>query len=124
MDPGAQAGVFGAGGRSVVAIMEEIVAAGDAQLLAKYRAALVVKPRPQPIKVCKFCMGEIPLGAFVCKFCSREVSTSEEASRLTRTHMEEVVTEYESQKKARFWQWVVVAPVIIMIVYFLSAWRT
>jgi hypothetical protein len=53
------------------------VAAGDAQLLAKYRAALVAKPRPQPVKFCKFCVAEIPLGALVCKFCSREVNTAD-----------------------------------------------
>jgi predicted amidophosphoribosyltransferase len=99
------------------------VAAGDTQLLAKYRAALVVKPRSQPVKLCKFCMEEIPLGALVCKFCSREVNTAEEASRLTRTHMEGVVAQNETQKKARFWKWMVVGAVIIIIIFFLSASR-
>ena len=100
------------------------MAAGDAQLLAKYRAALVVKPGPQPVKLCKFCMAEIPLGALVCKFCSREVNTAEEVSRLTRTHMEEVVAQHEKQKKARFWKWMVVGAVIVIIIFFLSVWRT
>jgi predicted amidophosphoribosyltransferase len=99
------------------------VAAGDAQLLAKYRAALAVKPRSQPVKLCKFCMEEIPLGALVCKFCSREVNTAEEASRLTRTHMEEVVAQHASQKKARFWKWVVVGTVMIIIIFLLSISR-
>ena len=99
------------------------MAAGDAQLLAKYRAALAVKPRPQPVKLCKFCMEEIPLGALVCKFCSREVNTAEEASRLTRTHMEEVVAQHDTKKKARFWKWMVVGAVIVIIIFFLSASR-
>jgi hypothetical protein len=99
------------------------VAAGDAQLLAKYRAALVVKPRPQPVKPCNFCMEQIPLGALVCKFCSREVNTAEEASALTRTYMEEVVAQHDTQKKARFWKWMVVGAVIIIIIFFLSASR-
>jgi hypothetical protein len=99
------------------------MAAGDAQLLAKYRAALVVKPRPQPVKLCKICMEEIPLSALVYKFCSREVNTAEEASRLTRTHMEEVVAQHDRQKKARFWKWMVAGAVIIIIIFFLSASR-
>jgi hypothetical protein len=99
------------------------MAAGDAQLLARYRDALLAQPRPQPVKRCKFCMEEIPLGALVCKFCSREVNTAEEASRLTRTHMEEVVAQHDTQKKARFWKWMVVGAVIIIIIFFLSAWR-
>jgi uncharacterized membrane protein YvbJ len=99
------------------------MAAGDAQLLAKYRDALLTQPRPQPVKLCKFCMEQIPLGALVCKFCSREVNTAEEASRLTRTHMEEVVAQNETQKKSRFWRWVVVGAVLIIIIFFLSASR-
>jgi hypothetical protein len=74
------------------------MAAGDAQLLAKYRDALLTQPRPQPVKPCKFCMEKIPLGALVCKFCSREVNTAEEASRLTHAHMEEVVAQRDAQK--------------------------
>jgi hypothetical protein len=38
--------------------------------------------------------------------------------------MEEVVAQNEMQKKARFWKWVVVGAVIIIIIFFLSAWRT
>src|ERR1700692_3018218 len=97
------------------------MAAGDAPLLAKYRAALLARPRPQPVKMCKFCKEQIPLGALVCKFCSREVNTAEEARRLTRTHMEEVVAQHDTQKKARFWKWMVVGAVIIIIIFFLSA---
>ena len=41
------------------------MAAGDAQLLAKYRDALLTQPRPQPVKPCKFCMEQIPPGALV-----------------------------------------------------------
>jgi hypothetical protein len=99
------------------------MAAGDAQLLAKYRDALLTQPTPQPVKPCKFCMEKIPLGALVCKFCSREVSTAEEASRLTHTHMEEVVAQNETQKKSRFWKWMVVGAVIVIIIFFLSASR-
>src|ERR1700704_3438117 len=99
------------------------MAAGDAQLLAKYRAAVLARPRPQPVKLCKFCMEQIPLGALVCKFCSRDVNTAEEASALTRTYMEEAVAQNETQKKARFWKWVVVGAVIIIIIFFLSASR-
>jgi predicted amidophosphoribosyltransferase len=99
------------------------MAAGDAQLLAKYRDALLTQPRPQPVKLCKFCMEQIPLGALVCKFCSREVNTAEEASRLTRTHMEEVVAQNETRKKWRFWRWVVVGAVLIIIIFLLSASR-
>jgi hypothetical protein len=99
------------------------MAAGDAQLLAKYRDALFAQPRPQPVKPCKFCMERIPLGALVCKFCSREVNTAEEASALTHALMEEVVAQNETQKKARFWKWVGVGAVIIIIIFFLSASR-
>jgi hypothetical protein len=96
------------------------MAAGDAQLLAKYRDALFTQPRPQPVKPCKFCMEQIPLGALVCKFCSREVNTAEEANRLTRTHMEEVVALNEMQKKSRFWTWVVVGAVLVIVIFFMS----
>ena len=63
------------------------------------------------------------LGVLVCKFCSREVSTAEEASRLTHTHMEEVVAQNETKKKSRFWKWMVVGAVIVIIIFFLSASR-
>jgi hypothetical protein len=99
------------------------MAAGDAQLLAKYRDALFTQPRPKPVKLCKFCMERIPLGALVCKFCSQEVNTAEEASRLTRAHMEEVVAQNETQKKSRFWKWVVVGAVLIIVIFLLSAPR-
>jgi predicted amidophosphoribosyltransferase len=96
------------------------MAAGDAPLLAKYRAALLARPRPQPVKMCKFCMERIPLGALVCKFCSREVNTAEEADALSRTYMEDVVAQNEKQQKARFWKWVVVGAVVIIIIFFMS----
>jgi hypothetical protein len=37
--------------------------------------------------------------------------------------MEEVVTEYDTQKKARFWKWMVVGAVVVIIIFFLSASR-
>ena len=51
------------------------------------------------MKLCKFCKEQIPLGALVSKFCSREVNTAEEASRLTRTHMEEVVARWSAARR-------------------------
>jgi hypothetical protein len=96
------------------------MAYGDAQLLARYRDALLAQPRPPPVKPCNFCMEQIPLGALVCKFCSREVNTAEEASALTRAHMEEVVAQHDTRKKARFWKWMVVGAVIVIIIFFLS----
>lgn len=99
------------------------MAAGDAQLLAKFRAAVVVQRRPHPVKPCKFCMEQIPLGALVCKFCSRDVNTAEEASALTRAHMKEVVAQHDTRKKARFWKWIVAGAVIVILIFFLSALR-
>jgi hypothetical protein len=78
------------------------MAAGDAQVLAKYRDALFTQPRPQPVKLCKFCKKQIPLGALVCKFCSRDVNTADEAGRLTRTHLEEVVAQEDDTFRSGF----------------------
>ena len=96
------------------------MAAGDAPLLAKYRNALLARPRPQPVKLCKFCMERIPLGALVCKFCAREVNTTEEVDALSRTYMQDVVAQHEAQKKAQFWKWVVIGAVVIVIIFFIS----
>jgi hypothetical protein len=99
------------------------MAAGDAQLLARYRDALLAQPRPQPVKPCKFCMEQIPLGALVCRFCSQQVNTPEEASALNRTYMEKVVAHHDTQKKARFWKWMLVGAVIIIVIFILSSSR-